>query len=160
METKEGKYEVWLTPKKINGKIETPEIEEEVLKESIERMLPEGYYFMGERNDDDVLRLEWKKKNLIIWYDTIICEKRIGGRWGAALEDAPGNWMEVWYYKYLISIWYKSFSFLGFRHENKELDSVCRATAKMIEERFDVSKLDDRSWMHGTYEINGHKIKI
>jgi len=113
-----------------------PDLKEEVLKEDIEKMLPEGFSFKdGLFSSNKPSHGVWQRKKFL-GSSSIRCEVVRGHQ-----DYRSPDGMSTWYWTYHIRIWYTVGKFLGFSLGNKEeLDTICRDIAKMIEDKYDVKE--------------------
>lgn len=132
----DGKYKVDLGLKWIDDKIVMPDLKEEVLKEDIEKMLPEGFTRMGGVfSSDKPSHGVWQQRKFL-GSNTIRCEVVRGHQ-----DYRSPSGMSTWYWTYHINIWYTVGKFLGFSLGNEEeLDAICRDIAKMIEDKYEVKE--------------------
>lgn len=129
-----GKYNIDLGLKWVDNKIVMPDLKEEVLKEEIEKMLPEGFSFKeGVFSSNEPSHGVWQQRKFL-GSNTIRCEVVRGHQ-----DYRTPDGMSTWYWTYHISIWYTTDKFLCFNIGNKiKMNTICRDIAKMIEDKYDV----------------------
>ena len=134
MKQEDGKYIVDLGLKWIDDKIVMPDLKEEVLKEDIERMLPEGFSFKeGVFSKDKPSHGVWQQRKFLR-SNTICCEVVRRHQ-----DYRTPDGMATWYWTYHISIWYTVGKFLSISLGNEEeLDAICREIAQMIGDKYEV----------------------
>ena len=131
---RDGKYHIDLDLRWIDGKIVMPDLKEEVLKDEIEKLLPEDFTFKeGLFSSHKPSHGVWVQKKR--FGQNSICCEIVRGHKDYRMPDG----MATWYWTYHISIWYTVQKFLGIPVGGKyKLDSICRSIAQMIEEKYEV----------------------
>lgn len=134
MKKEEGKYIVDLGLKLVNDKIVMPQLEEEILREEIDAMMPEGFSFKeGLFSSEKPSHGIWEQKKMF-GRNTICCEIVRGHQ-----DYRTPDGMATWYWTYHISIWSTIGKFFGFNLGNEEeLDAICQNIAEFIEKKYGV----------------------
>lgn len=134
MKKEEGKYRVDLGLKWVNDKIVMPQLKEEELKEEIDAMMPDGFWFKeGLFSSHEPSHGVWEQRKLF-GRNTICCEIVRGHQ-----DYRTPDGMVTWYWTYHISIWSTIGKFFGIRlGNNKKLDAICQNIAEFIEKKYEV----------------------
>ena len=134
MKQEDGKYTVDLGLKWVDDKMVMSNLKEKVLKEDIEKILPEGFSFKeGVFSNDKPSHGIWQQRKFL-GTNTICCEVVRGHQ-----DYRIPRGMSTWYWTYHISIWATVRKFLGFNLGNVEKqDAICRGIARMIEDKYEV----------------------
>lgn len=133
MKKVDGKYKVDLGLKWVDDKIIMPQLKEEILREEIDAMMPEGFSFKeGLFSSYEPSYGVWERKK-IFGHNAIRCMVVRGHQ-----DYRTPDGMATWYWTYHISIWATVGKFLGFSLGNvEELNAICRDIAQMIEDKYD-----------------------
>ena len=140
----DGKYLVHLGLKWIDGRIVVSKLKEEMLKDDIDQMMPEGFSFKeGEFSSDRPSHGVWVQKKRL--GENAICCEVVRGHQDYRTPDG----MSTWYWTYYISVWYTVGRFLGFSlGDEKELDAICRKIAQMIDEKYEIKAMTKETIMN------------
>ena len=132
MEKEEGRYLVHLGLKRVGDRIVMANLKEEVLKEEIDRMMPEGFFFKdGVFSSRQPSYGVWTQRRVFV-ENSIHCEII-----RKHLDYRTPDGFSTWYWTYRISIWYSIGKFLGFSLGDQDvLDTICRDVAQMIEDKY------------------------
>ena len=142
MKKEGGKYIVDLGLKWVNGKIVMPQLKEEVLKEEISTMMPEGFSFKdGELCSWHPSLGVWehKKNGCFSFSYTISCDVTRGFQ---DYRTPDGN--ATWYWTYRICIWPSFVDMSLFKciiaclMKIKKLNAICQNIAVFIEKKYEV----------------------
>lgn len=134
MKKESGKYIVDLGLKWVNDKIVMPQLEEEILREEIDAMMPEGFSFKeGLFSSEKPSHGIWEQKKMF-GRNTICCEIVRGHQ-----DYRTPDGMATWYWTYHIRIWSTIGKFFGFNLGNEEeLDAICQNIAEFIEKKYEI----------------------
>ncbi len=141
MEKQIGRYTIFLGLKRLGKKVIMPKLDEENLKEDIEKMLPEGFSFkQGLFSSHKPSHGIWQQKKFLN-RATIRCDVVREHQ-----DYRTPDGMSTWYWTYHISIQYSVTKIFGISLGNEEkLDAICCNIAQMIEDKYEVKITETRS---------------